>query len=570
MKKIIFLIIFVVTAILFSKIDYGYKVFEVKTPNEIYIDLNKNLIFDEKYPVVVQNLHYVNSNTDLKQYPVLQQLTEDEKFFLEYKAKETADNILKNRYVKVKSGDIFIQNKSYLKSMLNSKFAFDNTKKSQVECVNNIKSINLDDYVILNLKSKKYHKLNCELGRKSLKYKIVKRSAINKKSDFCKICHLPEAKQILNIKQKNTISSGDIKIFFIDLNKVFKPDNSCIEEACKNLKQEIDNSKHSIDIALYGINNQPKIIQALINAKNRGVKIRRVYDYSKKKYYKDNEKLDKILQDFITDENYDKTYDSALMHNKYFIFDNQKIWTGTSNISSTDLSGFNSNYTVIIKSKEIAEKYKEDFEQMYNGIFHKSKKTSNAVYIQLNKNTKIKPMFSPQDNIINSEIIPLINLAQKYIYSPVFFITHKGIEEALINAHNRGVEVKIINDATNAHTKYTIHQNLREAGIKVKTENYAGKMHSKAIIIDDKYTIIGSMNYTKSGNSKNDENILIIENNDIAKYMKTTFRYLWKKIPDKYEKFDPKAESKDSIGSCSDGIDNDFDDKIDKQDEGCF
>ena len=110
---------------------------------------------------------------------------------------------------------------------------------------------------------------------------------------------------------------------------------------------------------------------------------------------------------------------------------------------------------------------------------------------------------------------------------------------------------------------------MRDKGIEVKTENYSGKMHAKAMIIDDKITALGSMNYTNSGNNKNDENVLIIKNNEITRYMKDTFIYLWKKIPDKYLKYDPRAESYESIGSCTDGIDNNFDNKIDADDEGC-
>ena len=135
---------------------------------------------------------------------------------------------------------------------------------------------------------------------------------------------------------------------------------------------------------------------------------------------------------------------------------------------------------------------------------------------------------------------------------------------------NNGVEIKIINDATNAHSKYSIHKELRKAGIKVKTENYAGKMHMKAMFVDDKISVVGSMNYTKSGNNKNDENVLIIYNKEITKYSKRTFMHLWNKIPDKYEHYDPRAESFESIGSCYDGIDNNFDSKTDSNDIGCM
>ena len=94
-------------------------------------------------------------------------------------------------------------------------------------------------------------------------------------------------------------------------------------------------------------------------------------------------------------------------------------------------------------------------------------------------------------------------------------------------------------------------------------------MHSKIIIIDKKYVITGSTNFSNSGENKNDENMIIIENQKIAKFYADFFEYLWSKIPDKYLKFNPPAESKYSVGSCTDGVDNDFDDKIDTKDEGC-
>ena len=41
------------------------------------------------------------------------------------------------------------------------------------------------------------------------------------------------------------------------------------------------------------------------------------------------------------------------------------------------------------------------------------------------------------------------------------------------------------------------------------------------------------------------------------------------KIPNKYLQKDPAPESYESIGSCFDGVDNDFDGLIDMNDSGC-
>lgn len=570
MKKIfLFTILILLTIGVFSytQVIKQNKVLHIISPFEIYIDKNRNLIFEEENPIQISNIHYVNKNTDTKNFPIFNSLTEDEKILLEYFALDYSKKLLKNKFIKLKDDKIFIKNKEYSQLLLNSNFYFNEDIKTQEKIVKYIKSINTSDYVLYNPKTKYYHKLTCKEAKDT--NILIKKSKLIKNSKPCKVCYREEK---TNSKIKKSFEFENIKIIFFDLNNVFIPNNKCATIGCTTLKEEINKVKESIDFAIYGINNQPEIINALIKARNRGVKIRWVCDYNEKinNYYPDTLELQKLLPNFVFDKEYEDSNSSAIMHNKFFIFDNKKVWTGSANITSTDLSEFNSNYAILINSKEISQIYKQEFEQMYKGLFHKQKEKHNKNIINVSNSTKIKVLFSPQDNIINNEIIPYIDNAKKNIYISIFFITHKEIQQALINAHKRGVEIKIINDATNAHTKHTIHKGLRLAGIKVKTENYAGKMHSKTMVIDNEISIIGSLNYTKSGNNKNDENVVVIYNKEIAQYMQSTFMYLWNKIPEKYEVIDPKAESFESIGSCFDNIDNDFDNKIDSKDSGCF
>ena len=424
-----------------------------------------------------------------------------------------------------------------------------------------------------------YHKVSCIQAQDDNGIILMKKSKLRESWQPCKVCFKKEKEQTKpQIEQEKldkiekSFTVDKIKVFFFELNSIYKPSNKCKSIGCNELKQEIDNSKESIDFAIYGINNQPQIINALVNAKKRGVKVRWVCDFNEKhgNYYPDTFELQRKIQNYNSDKQYEANNQTAIMHNKFFIFDNQKVWTGSANITSTDLSEYNSNYSVLIDNSEVAKIYKQEFEQMFNGNFHKYKNKVQKGKIQHSKDTKLEVLFSPKDNIIENKIIPLINSAKEYIYIPMFFITHKGIQEALINANNKGIEIKLIGDATNARTKHTVHRELRKVGIKVKTENYAGKMHAKTLIIDDEISVVGSLNYTKSGNNKNDENIVVIYNKDIAKYLKSTFLYTWNKIPNKYLNYDPMAESLESIASCFDNIDNDFDDKIDMKDSGCL
>ena len=247
--------------------------------------------------------------------------------------------------------------------------------------------------------------------------------------------------------------------------------------------------------------------------------------------YENTSNLAKLIQNTQSDRNSKEA--SFIMHNKFYIFDNKTVITGSANLSHTDMSGYNSNAVVVINSEEAANIYRREFEQMYEGRFH-SVKTS------MNKTSNI--YFSPQDKTITNGVLPLIKGAKNYIYIPAFIVIENRIIEELISAKKRGIDVRIIADALNASAGHSRVKDLRENGVPVKIENYAGKMHSKTMIIDDKYLLLGSMNFSYSGENRNDENFIILANPEAAKFYKSFFLYLWDKIPDKWLKYYPKAE----------------------------
>ena len=251
-----------------------------------------------------------------------------------------------------------------------------------------------------------------------------------------------------------------------------------------------------------------------------------------------------------------------IMHNKFIIADNKTVYTGSMNISQTGLSGYDVNNVVIIKSKEVAELYTKEFEQMLNGKFHKQKLKLNLPNKFKVGTSDVEIYFSPKDKT-SVRINEILHGAKKYIYIPAFLITHKDIANELILAKHRGVDVRVLIDANSANTRNSKHILLRQNGILLKTENYAGKLHAKTIVIDDEYLVLGSMNFSNSGENKNDENTIIIKNSKLAKFEKDFFLYLWTVVPNKYLKRNARPESKESIGSCFDGVDNNFNGNID-------
>ncbi len=572
--------------------DKLYKIVQIQSASEYYVDFNNDGVADEDELVVLSSLQaFQPILTDKKSFIYRKNITNAENIKNYFLAEQYLSENLLGKDVRVevlsktepKIVRIYLNNEDVAKILLGKGFAvvknysFDFYRYFGHENIYQIKKNAADakdlKIYILNNKNNKYHELDCKYGLMTHDYKIVKESELPKSASKCEFCFHIEHKE-LEWKDRNDdppLKLGNMEIYMLDFTRHPRPNEGCKNYTCSALKRLIKNSAESIDIAMYSIHNQA-ILDELIAAQKRGVKIRIVTEGDNYRDYKeDMELLHEYFSD-IKNDNATKGHGArALMHHKFIIFDDKYFFIGSTNLTRSDLSGFNSNIALIINSPEMVQIYKEEFEQMFSkDLFHKKKtKIDNKENIKINADMTASIYFSPVEAVITNQIIPLVNNAKKYVYIPIFVFTHKEMAQILINAKKRGVDVRVIMDATGAWNRGSVHKTMREAGVPVKVENLAGKMHMKSIIIDDEITVIGSMNYTASGENFNDENILVIKNAALAKYYKAYFLFLWSFIPDKWLIKTPHAESWESVGSCTDGVDNDFDGKIDAADEGC-
>lgn len=583
MKKISFVFLFLILLLILS-LDWfnhsSYKALEISDDCKIGIDLNHNGNISEKEYFSLDKIRTFCSAKDISEIEKsIGKLSLKEKIYLAIKTKEVFQKTFLLSKIRLDNSEMTVnfQDPNVILLRKGVAFAVDENYK-QFENFDALKKLKNDaktkNFVLLNTKSLKYHKLDCPKGATSKQKIYVLFEELPQKAKPCGYCYNSVSNNIAAQKlptnkiEEFSDSIGNVKIFQTMGVGTLKPSSKCSTAMCRSLLKEINSSKTSIDMAIYDFLNQPELLKALQNAKSRGVKIRVVID---NKNYKENVYAKNAVNSFaavVYDDSFNKKEAFRLMHNKFMIFDGQKVWTGTANVTDTCLSGFNSNITLIINSKQVAEIFEKEFENFAKGKFHSAKPKTEIKTIKVGQ-TSITPYFSPKDKVISSQVIPELKKAQKYIYIPSFITTHKDFSTELINAKKRGVDVRLITDATSARNKYSVHTLLRKNGIPVKTENFAGKMHAKAVIIDDRIAFVGSMNLTKSGNVYNDENCLKIENRQLVIDLKKGFLKIWAAIPDKFLKFDPSAESLDSVGSCFDGIDNDFDGFVDGADSGC-
>jgi len=64
--------------------------------------------------------------------------------------------------------------------------------------------------------------------------------------------------------------------------------------------------------------------------------------------------------------------------------------------------------------------------------------------------------------------------------------------------------------------KYNVYEYLKSNQVDVRPDKNRGILHHKVFIVDNKTVITGSYNPTKAGNERNDENVLIIHDEEVA------------------------------------------------------
>ena len=123
-----------------------------------------------------------------------------------------------------------------------------------------------------------------------------------------------------------------------------------------------------------------------------------------------------------------------------------------------------------------------------------------------------------QINLENKKIDVLM-----YLIRPSYKVSSDGIVylyEALQNAINRGVKVRIITDFRD-----TIEQ-LSLIGAEIKLSRTSRRMHAKAVIFSD-LAIVGSHNWSKMGLQHNDEISILTKDYEEIQELNKIFEEIW-------------------------------------------
>jgi len=134
--------------------------------------------------------------------------------------------------------------------------------------------------------------------------------------------------------------------------------------------------------------------------------------------------------------------------------------------------------------------------------------------------------FSPGGHC-DQVLISWINRANSSIHILVYSFTLNDVRDALIAAHNRGVDVKAVMEKENVNGSGSEFYTLRTAGIPIKWDSNRALMHDKVAIVDGHIILTGSFNWTDAATNSNNENLVVIDNASWSAAYETTFRQVY-------------------------------------------
>ena len=304
----------------------------------------------------------------------------------------------------------------------------------------------------------------------------------------------------------------------------------------------LQNTKFDLKIYAYSLND-PKIIDEILIAKNRGVKISITLD---------NEKDYSALKE--KNISYSVWRSSGLHHQKVIISDRTLVFFGTGNFTNYGLTQDHNGYIEFT----LEEKNLDSFISLLENTY------SNPIL----KNKKMCFMTSPKDGRrIQSQILREIQYSTTSIHYLIFDHFDPIISHSLKEASSRGVEVIGVYDSpTDEEGKYLkdsfygflsgIYRDGNEDKNETDSFPEGGLLHHKTMIIDKKKVLTGSYNYSSSARDSNKEIFMQIEDTGFVNEFENEFQRIknkaYREIPEKF--FTNKLNLNTSIENKTDEV----------------
>jgi len=135
------------------------------------------------------------------------------------------------------------------------------------------------------------------------------------------------------------------------------------------------------------------------------------------------------------------------------------------------------------------------------------------------------PLSAQDTGGADDPLVKAIHTARLSIDIAAYSFSLNSVRYALINAHKRGVNVRMVMESTNMDRSDPLA--LIAAGIPIIGDNRPGLMHDKFMVIDKSEVWLGSMNYTDAGTYEDNNNMMRILSTKIAEDYSLEFKEMF-------------------------------------------
>lgn len=301
-------------------------------------------------------------------------------------------------------------------------------------------------------------------------------------------------------------ASGEVEAYFTRPNPGDSP--ALRGGPAEALARAIDAAGRSVDMAIYRL-DLDRVRDALLAAHRRGVAVRLVVE---------SDNLDEPAIHALLAAGVPVVGDGgeALMHDKFTVIDGREVWTGSMNYTVGD-AYFNDNNLLRLVGADLAEAYREEFDEMFQGeTFGAFSLPGGGRRVELGDGTTVEVYFAPDDRPLE-RLVTLVGEAGQRVDFLAFAFTSSDLAQAMIERSREGVAVRGVVDAGQAANLGSQWEALRAAGLDVRLDGNPDNMHHKVIVIDAAVVVTGSYNFSRSAETLNDENLVVLHDPALAR-----------------------------------------------------
>ena len=140
-------------------------------------------------------------------------------------------------------------------------------------------------------------------------------------------------------------------------------------------------------------------------------------------------------------------------------------------------------------------------------------------------------LFSAEDNAVGN-LIALVKDARSSIRFLAFSFTDYPLAQAMIDRSKAGVDVKGVFETFGSNGTRSELRTFWCANIPARQDGNGSFLHDKVIVIDNSIVVTGSLNFSSSADEDNEENVVILDNPEIAVLYLQEFDKLWNQAQD--------------------------------------